>query len=882
MNQDFTQPTLVTNDHTHRQLLARKYGCKVDDVLEFSVGADLTGKKAIFSHVTEEAYALPAGITGTIRSMANGILTNSDGVAYDLAELAAKHGDYVHTNLAFGMAGTLTTHNQTMLFGAQRYRWAGALPKTITAGQNPTNTGGISDTAWVLCTAAGIVTPRGGNLADWMVNTHISEFTNRVGAPGGYANMLDAIQAAMDYARTTPSKVLDCRGWVGTIPLVMVWSDFYQKDVAKVLKIVDIEVIGGEFRGNQNNNLDVHVHNSTLRDVHSRDLRWQMKGGNNRILNSEFDGHVRPTGTATILFQSLWLYDDSIGAGLTTAEERNAASGDADGGTFEIDGCVFRNGYFGILQQPSGGKVSKAIFRNLTFYDMMGDAIELNVVQKSFDDGCVIENIAIFNIDADKSGVNTPSFQSNWGIGVGLAGKSPYGYEAPDSTYVHNFAIRNVYATGVRQVVHVEVGRDFTIENIYGDPDNTVSRGSGLVTATVYIVGSKRFVVDGVYGEPKPYGATKAEDIRVVTLLWGINEIYQPDGTPFNPPRAEASNACFDYTVRNVFTMTGQVFGGCSAGPNTKNTAIWANIKCKVFKVFGIATHLDLSNIYCEDFRCVGHPKSGDGAFPDNFVRSDNTVLSMSNVNAIDANGYGGQFFSRCRYSTIHRTGGNVAVEQWVNYLGSLGTLLGATGNVFYPVEAAHGANGTRFPVGYEFTEGDVVMVTEYTQVRGPRDGTSTPRNLTYKTGPTTEADNTQMRTMPIQVPYVVTKGGVFVPDTPEAGIKAAAVGSTQLVQNLTPNATSSGSPWLFVCQFSPGTRITIPGAGAGGADLNTWVVKPPYQTPPSNTGAPITMDIAHPIQTAVPAGTRIKATNPIETRPPLVWQRSSYHGIAE
>lgn len=106
--------------------------------------------------------------------------------------------------------------------------------------------------------------------------------------------------------------------------------------------------------------------------------------------------------------------------------------------------------------------------------------------------------------------------------------------------------------------------------------------------------------------------------------------------------------------------------------------------------------------------------------------------------------------------------------------------------------------------------------------------------------------------------------------------------GDTVLVQNLTPNGSSSGSPWLFVLQFSPGCRITIPGAGPNGTDLNTWVVRSPYQTPPSDTGVPITMDIAHPIQTAVPEGTRIRATNPIVTRPALTWERPAYHGIAE
>lgn len=133
-----------------------------------------------------------------------------------------------------------------------------------------------------------------------------------------------------------------------------------------------------------------------------------------------------------------------------------------------------------------------------------------------------------------------------------------------------------------------------------------------------------------------------------------------------------------------------------------------------------------------------------------------------------------------------------------------------------------------------------------------------------------------------VNTPYVVTSPGVFIPDTEEAAIKAVAVGATQLVQNLTPDATSKGSAWIYVCQFSPGTRITIPGAGAGGADLQTYIVKAPYQTPATDVGAPITMDIAHPIQTAVAAGTRIKATEPLTTRPALTKARSAYWSISQ
>lgn len=832
------------------QAVARKYGLKDGEVGYAQSGQVLTGIKALYDPVSQVSYVLPVNMTGTFGALSTtGVLTYSGGTV-DLGALAVELGNYNHKADHFGKGATLNARNDTIGLGAKRYRWGGTLPKTISDSDTLASSGGVSPTTWIEVNAEMALGKAGASLQAWNDVIHIRDYT--AGTP--YANATVAVQAALTAAKNSESKVLDARGWYSGRLTV-------DKLVAE-----NITILGGKWEGDR----DFWMYNCTFDGMTIQDMRIMPKGGNNRILNTEFNGHPRQGQTATICFQHLEYYDQTILPN-GTAAERASAAGDTDAGTFEIDTCVFRGGYFGILQQPSGGKITKAVFRNLSFYDMMGDAIELNVVQKSFDNGCVIENIAIFGIDSDVVDFGVPNFVSNWGIGIGLAGKSPYGYEIADSQYVHNFTIRNVYAERVRQVVHVEVGRNFTISNIHAGADNTVSTRSGLSTATVYVVGSKDFMIDGVYGEPVPKAGVQANQIRTVMLQWGTNQIFQPDGSPYNPPRAEQSNSCFNYTVRNIHTKTGTVWAGASSGKNTKCTAVFDNIYCDTFKIFGIASVLTLSNITCKTFDGVGQPDSGDGAFPDGFVRSDETYLNMTNVVAIDDNGRGGQYFSRCRYTHIYRSGGNVATQQYVNFLGSLGTLLGTAGNVFYPIEAAHGANGTRFPTGYEFNVGDTVLVMERAQIWRPKAGATDPRNPA----------NLEEATQYVTTPFTVMTAGVFIPDTKEAEIKAAAVGTTQLVQNLTPNGTSSGSPWLYVCQFSPGCRITIPGAGANGADLNTTVVKPPYQTPPSDTGAPITMDIADPIQTAVPAGTRIRATTPLTTRPSLQG-RSAYYGIAE
>ena len=642
-----------------------------------------------------------------------------------------------------------------------------------------------------------------------------------------YADVTAAIQAMFDYAQAN-NKLVWAVGWAGTLPGVVTATGI------KIVggdwtagggdpRMINSKLIGGTWRGRS-----IWLQNSSVEDCDfTNGCRMRHEGGDVRIINCTFDGIPPGANTCHVVMQN-----DHPG--------RN---------TIEIDGCVFTNGYFGILHQGSM-VIERGIYRNLAFFDMQGDGLELNVVNMSYGGGCVIENIILDNINGINPPGSAPGFLSNWGIGIGVAGKGPYGWDIPDDQYCHNFTIRNVYARGCRQTIHVEVGRDFTIENVHVEPDLTKSTATGLPAAGVVCYGSKDFTIDGVTGEPMVAGTGVSPDaVRMVQLEWGITA-----GAPADP--------CHNFHVSNVRTKTGWVYAGVAADPGDPglnrgphdNVAVFDNINCARFSTFGVATHLKLSNIYTNNLDCVGDDSAG---WPDGrkttsngkYIRTKST-LELINVSAYDALGYGGQNFARARYSHISVVGGNVTAAQYVNFIGSLGAILGNCTKAFYPKLGPHGGWANVFPIGREFDEGDIVFVAQYD---GKPDG-NTP--------------STQIVTG--LKPYIVIKAGAYIPDNDDNNIHAAAVGATTIVQQKTPNGVSTGSPWLYTNQFTPGTRITIPGGGAGGADLNTWVVRPPYQTPPDNTGALITMDIAHPLQTAVPEGTRIRATYPIQTWPAL------------
>lgn len=365
------------------------------------------------------------------------------------------------------------------------------------------------------------------------------------------------------------------------------------------------------------------------------------------------------------------------------------------------------------------------------------------------------------------------------------------------------------------------------VENIHGDPNQTVSNGSGLTVATVLFYGSRRCSIDGVYGEPVVTGSTLAEDVRIIMLEWGTNA------------GVGARGPCHDMAIRNVYSRTGRFYAGVGTEKaGAKNTYYIENVNVAKFSLFGVATELNMSNVHCRIFDCLGDDSAG-GTASNGYLATGRTILRMVNVTASDVNGYGDQGWSRCAYSHIESIGSNVFARPYPRQGidGGIGVRLMNTNNV-YIIPDAETMNypnwdGNAFPTGREFMEGDLVI---------RNDGKV----------------------------FTVTASGAYIPATDNFKIKATTVGSTTITCNVDPAGTQGSKPWMYVTPLTPGCRIVIPGAGASGAALSTWITRGPYQTNPGgNPNGPVMVDIAHAIQTATAAGTQLAAAKVISFRTP-------------
>lgn len=617
-----------------------------------------------------------------------------------------------------------------------------------------------------------------------------------------YASEHQAIQAMFDYAAANDK---------------LVWAVGYTLHTNGILTAHDIKIIGGtwilsgndprftncELMGGRWEGRSLWLRNTTVRDCWMERCRMRHDSGDVVITGTRFNGPVAGSNVASIICQG-----------------SQPGAEDPDG-TLIVDGCLFTGTLMGILHQGGHSNLHSAAFRNLTFLDIAGDAIELNVVNSDYEDGLVIENIHINNLNA-----TLPA--SNWGIGIGIAGNGPYAWDAPDSQYANNFTIRNVLAVGVRQCIHVELGRNFTIENCRVNPDVNKSVGTGLTTAGVYIAGCKDFTIDGITGETVGSATIPANSLPLIDIRWGT--------VSDDVRKIPASR---NYTLRNVNSEAGQVRMSCDAYPGfgtippQQNRITVENVKCDTFSPMGIATELILSNVECRIFDGWGDLSAGGHGASSGLTIDTRSILEMINVSAYDDNLTGGQIYNRCQYSNVTRIGGNVQAQNWTNIIGSMGAQLAPVARIYYPQITDHGGTAEFFPCGREFYIGDMVMV-----------GTNPP------------------------VPYIVTASGAYFPTDDRAKVHAAAAGATKLVQFLTPNGTSTGSPWLYTTTLSPGTRINVPLA-AGGVQTVT-VVKSPYQTPPGNSGAPIVIDISPALTGAVAEGAKISMAQVIQTRPAI------------
>jgi len=88
--------------------------------------------------------------------------------------------------------------------------------------------------------------------------------------------------------------------------------------------------------------------------------------------------------------------------------------------------------------------------------------------------------------------------KTNWGIGIGLAGSTDDN-DYPEHQAVKNFVVANITGSHCRQLVHVENGKHFIIRNIKArNITPEYSKKAGIDNATVAIYGCDNFVIDGV------------------------------------------------------------------------------------------------------------------------------------------------------------------------------------------------------------------------------------------------------------------------------------------------------------------------------------------------------------------------------------------------
>lgn len=136
---------------TNKQAVARHFGVKQSEVVYFSVGIDLGGYKVIYDKTSQRAYSLPAGLasgTTAISLSTSAVLVHSAG-SIDLGALAVTREEYVTLPGSFDSGSTLNVKNELLTHTDGKYRWDGALPKTVVAGSTPVTTGGVGLSAWL-------------------------------------------------------------------------------------------------------------------------------------------------------------------------------------------------------------------------------------------------------------------------------------------------------------------------------------------------------------------------------------------------------------------------------------------------------------------------------------------------------------------------------------------------------------------------------------------------------------------------------------------------------------------------------------------------------------------------------------------------------------
>lgn len=388
--------------------------------------------------------------------------------------------------------------------------------------------------------------------------------TNAVISPEMFAKdplnvTLDDVKTCLNYARDKNTTIIARGNYVLTGSIVM----------------QSVRWMGGRFSGNGR----IYLSETTIEGVDIDGPCLEIKGGTCSLINNKI---YNQTGTAALLIRDL---QSSTRLSCINNE--------------------FHNCNYAILQQGTGSYylVSGVISLN-TFHDLAGDAIELNVVNGHYEQGLLIESNIIANLEGKGK---------NWGIGIGISGKAPYGINTPDEHYAANFTVKDNYISGCRQCIHTELCRDFSIINNTCHPAASKSIDSGFVSGAYVAYGCKRFVINGITGEPI------ASSPRFIVVDWGNN-----GGTYAGPPTF--------FTIKNIDTLAGNIEISTSGGENWGNTTIVESIRCNTFYWRGLPPVSVFRNIYCTTLDCIGRHSDGEGSGGGVYTRLSFTCTHWVNV----------------------------------------------------------------------------------------------------------------------------------------------------------------------------------------------------------------------------------------------------------
>jgi hypothetical protein len=447
-------------------------------------------------------------------------------------------------------------------------------------------------------------------------------------------SVCSALQTMCEYAKENNLPVI-ATGYSGTLD--------------ESLVIDGIHFIGGEFKGIQTITVsgDAFIH-----DVILDGPAISHGGGDIRLSSIQFKNQ---TTTAAILVMKLPIVS-----------------------SMDIIDCTFSNGNYGVLQQGSEGeKLEWGRIIQSSFTDMNGDAIELNVVNGHYQNGgMLIENIRLDNI-------NNRNAQTNWGIGIGIAGRGPYSLNQDNSDFASNITIRNVHAKKTRQCIHFEVSRNFIVENVEVYPDSSVSINSALTFAGLAFYGCRDFHVEGVKGEPVGTG------LRMVYVAWGTN-----NGAYTAP--------CRNFYLSDITTQNGTIEIATSSTNDATNDFSLINVTANLIKHRGLGSKMTFSWIRCQKFDAIGNYKTGEGEGGGIYNRQACIEATINSVQVADASLQQNGSFARLECDRLYTHDCNFDIIQSTSVVGSRGYLLGNIGNTYYLPDDI-------FPQGFEFSERDVL-----------------------------------------------------------------------------------------------------------------------------------------------------------------------------